>query len=496
MRREATIGLAVISILVVVFGVVLYNRFVRTEESLAGSVDQGNAESQAEGKPAGTESEASSSPSKSSRLTVVMDKAESEDSAQQAPLPDLDPWPTSTDEGRRKAAGAGVTAVSSPPSLMPEPSAAHTAGRYAGLGSTPGAGTPGGTSQSGPLAASTPAEAQSRYDPFQAQRAQAGTGGDRTPALQPVESACPTLSNVRVHPLGNPDSRQGSDSSSSSSSSFSYDLPVQQHNSLRVETGTAAPGGDAGSAARYPDSSYAGATSEYVQSSAGRPRISTYRTAPRSTDRTTDGLSDSPGQARVSTETSGQSDAGQSYAWTRSSASDALSDANAAQQPLAKPGTYVVQPNDNYWAISEKLYGTGAYFRALARHNRGDVPDEDRLGVGDEILAPAVSELEKAYPDLCPKPGHRRAAERRASLVSTPSRAGAGRVYTVQQGDTVFDIARYELGKASRWVEIIQLNRSLLGDQIDYLTPGMKLVLPDDQPAGTVTRRSDASYQR
>jgi hypothetical protein len=66
----------------------------------------------------------------------------------------------------------------------------------------------------------------------------------------------------------------------------------------------------------------------------------------------------------------------------------------------------------------------------------------------------------------------------------------------VQEGDNLFDIAKYSLGKASRWVEILDMNRELLGDQIDYLTPGMKLVLPVDEPAGTVTRRPDSVYQR
>ena len=33
--------------------------------------------------------------------------------------------------------------------------------------------------------------------------------------------------------------------------------------------------------------------------------------------------------------------------------------------------SYVVEPNDNFWRISQKVYGTGAYFKALEQHNRG-----------------------------------------------------------------------------------------------------------------------------
>ena len=60
------------------------------------------------------------------------------------------------------------------------------------------------------------------------------------------------------------------------------------------------------------------------------------------------------------------------------------------------------------------------------------------------------------------------------------------------------DIARHELGKASRYGEIIQLNLDVLGGQFDYLTPGMQLALPDDggTPAGQVTKRPGSVYQR
>ena len=45
-------------------------------------------------------------------------------------------------------------------------------------------------------------------------------------------------------------------------------------------------------------------------------------------------------------------------------------------------GTYKVRPNDNFWSISEKLYGTGAYFKALAEANRDRSSRDDHLRVG------------------------------------------------------------------------------------------------------------------
>ena len=60
---------------------------------------------------------------------------------------------------------------------------------------------------------------------------------------------------------------------------------------------------------------------------------------------------------------------------------------------------------------------------------------------------------------------------------------GTGRVYTVEDGDTLFEIARHELGKPSRWAEIYDLNRDVLGNDFDYLRPGIELILPDDKVA-------------
>jgi hypothetical protein len=61
------------------------------------------------------------------------------------------------------------------------------------------------------------------------------------------------------------------------------------------------------------------------------------------------------------------------------------------------------------------------------------------------------------------------------------------RTCTTVEGDTVFDIARRELGRASRWVEIYELNRAALGKDLNRLAPGTQLTLPaaesSDPPA-------------
>jgi nucleoid-associated protein YgaU len=66
----------------------------------------------------------------------------------------------------------------------------------------------------------------------------------------------------------------------------------------------------------------------------------------------------------------------------------------------------------------------------------------------------------------------------------------------VQEGDTLFDIARYELGKAARWAELYELNREAIGNDIDFLRPGMELILPNDGARGdSVTRQPGGSLR-
>ncbi len=152
-------------------------------------------------------------------------------------------------------------------------------------------------------------------------------------------------------------------------------------------------------------------------------------------------------------------------------------------------GKYIVMPNDNYSAIAKKVYGNAGYFKALAEYNRGTHPRIHSLQVGDEVLTPELTVLRDKFGSLCPKVRTPADPNQLSTLVST---TGPTKVYVVEEGDTIYDIAKFELGKASRWAEIIALNRDVLGSDIHFVRPGMKLRLPDDtaqeRPANRVAR--------
>ncbi len=83
-----------------------------------------------------------------------------------------------------------------------------------------------------------------------------------------------------------------------------------------------------------------------------------------------------------------------------------------------------------------------------------------------------------------------------SDLPTPPFRDPPVRRYTVVDGDTLFNIARYELGKASRWVEIYELNRDVLGKDFNELRPGIKLVLPETDRPDVIAQPPGGTYRR
>lgn len=185
---------------------------------------------------------------------------------------------------------------------------------------------------------------------------------------------------------------------------------------------------------------------------------------------------------------------------------------DAPRRPAAQPvGTgatrdnhsqeYVVRPNDNMWKVSEQVYGSGAYFKALIQHNARWLENPQQLRIGDRVRTPSVTELAEKYPDLCPKVRRAAGEGNRIAAVGV-SRQGPTREYHVRASDTLFDIARFELGQASRWVEIYELNQDVLTEDFNYLPPGTVLQLPmrvapapEDQP-DSLTRQPNGTIRQ
>ena len=167
----------------------------------------------------------------------------------------------------------------------------------------------------------------------------------------------------------------------------------------------------------------------------------------------------------------------------------------AAWADGADDGKYVVGPNENFSQSPSGSTAPRPISRRWPRRTGRNSPTKTALRVGDVIVAPEESELAGKYPDLCPSPERREVIRSRVSAVSTRGRYHSGPSYTVQQGDTLFDIAQFKLGSGSRWPEIYDLNSEVLQSDFNYLTPGMEIALPEAS-SDAVTERPASSGSR
>jgi len=150
---------------------------------------------------------------------------------------------------------------------------------------------------------------------------------------------------------------------------------------------------------------------------------------------------------------------------------------------LQADGTYQVQSGDNYWSISRQAYGSPLYYRALAEFNERVLPNPENMTAGTRIQIPSTDELERRYPRLVStKPSRGSTTIVKASAEQNQKFFNADNgtpMYRVQKNDTLTGIAQNYLGRASRWIQIYELNRNILPNPND-LKIGTLLKLPHD----------------
>ena len=127
---------------------------------------------------------------------------------------------------------------------------------------------------------------------------------------------------------------------------------------------------------------------------------------------------------------------------------------------VAKPRFYIVKKGQNLSDVAEAAYGAAhrQEWRRIYEANKYKVPNEHRIWPGLKLRIPALT---KAAPASIEKALGLRAAT----------------TYKVMPGDTLSEIAGKRLGSATRWREIMALNRDKLASEYD-LQVGMVLKLP------------------
>jgi LysM repeat protein len=156
---------------------------------------------------------------------------------------------------------------------------------------------------------------------------------------------------------------------------------------------------------------------------------------------------------------------------------------------------YVVQPQDNFWTISRKKYGTSRYFLALAELNKARIPDPARMRPGMKVSTPTADLLEERYGQFLPAGTRVQvAAAEDTSAKSAPTgffvSADGTPKYRTSESDTLSDIAAKHLGRSSRWIQIFEMNRDKLASP-NQLKVGTELSLPGDASNIAVSNEDD-----
>ncbi|RIK75465.1 MAG: hypothetical protein DCC68_21100 [Planctomycetota bacterium] len=175
--------------------------------------------------------------------------------------------------------------------------------------------------------------------------------------------------------------------------------------------------------------------------------------------------------------------------------------AAAVETPRSR--TYVTADGDTPALIAKAQYEDARLAAALMAYNGVEIADDVALTPGGEVLIPPRAVLEREFARLIPATNSRESvaaidrqpvdepAESAGTRGDAGDRAIATRIYTVARGETLYDIARRELGRVSRWREILELNAEQLGGDIDAIAPGMKLVLPDEGRSSVARQRGE-----
>lgn len=146
-----------------------------------------------------------------------------------------------------------------------------------------------------------------------------------------------------------------------------------------------------------------------------------------------------------------------------------------APKSLANVRTHVVGPGDTIAILAEIYYGSQACTDYLLKVN----PDVDprRLAIGTKLLIPAKPGDMSVLAAIDKQKKTEKTETKSPATVKLASR----RTYTVKPGDSFYKIAREVLGDESRWREVFELNKDLVGGVPERLQIGQIIKLPQEQ---------------
>ncbi|MGI9014354.1 MAG: LysM peptidoglycan-binding domain-containing protein [Phycisphaerales bacterium] len=148
--------------------------------------------------------------------------------------------------------------------------------------------------------------------------------------------------------------------------------------------------------------------------------------------------------------------------------------------PPPLPGAYTwhtIKPGESLAKIAREKYGDEKLWKRLASFNVDRIPNPDIVPAGVTIRLPSREELSSGTP-ASPSQG----SPANGPSAKKPDAPVAFRTYTVKRGDVLSEIAKSELGRASQWRLLYELNRDVIKDP-DHVPAGVTLKIPALPPS-------------
>lgn len=134
---------------------------------------------------------------------------------------------------------------------------------------------------------------------------------------------------------------------------------------------------------------------------------------------------------------------------------------------------------ETFQFIVVRKYPNGdSIFRTNIKVSLEDFSTEEDVGSGFDITAKLRLKQYREYgTKTCEvDPGTSKLYVNNTRQVS--ANAPSGGTYTVKKGDSLWKIAASQLGDGSRWTEIYNANKSVIGGNPNLIYPGQKLTIP------------------
>ena len=163
------------------------------------------------------------------------------------------------------------------------------------------------------------------------------------------------------------------------------------------------------------------------------------------------------------------------------------SDAPAGGTAVASaPHRYRVRPGQTLSSIAAEVYGDAKLWKQIVNQNPGLRPE--KLKVGSELKLPDIAAV-RPHPPVVVRAADVVLADYQPILVpaSGAPAVAAGTSYRVQEGDSLYKIARQRLGSGRMADELYALNRDAIGADPRRLHAGMVLRLPTSAGLGLLS---------